>query len=313
MREPIDESMLETLAVQANTGGRTVAFELLPRLGAQLSSFSVDGQELLFFSRERVLEKGPTTGCFLMFPTPCRLTGSRYSFGGREILQSKGGKQVPIHGLVRDEPFAVERGPDYAAARIEIGPGHPVFEGYPFPCLLETRYQIVEGGLRISFAYENRGAESAPFGFGVHPYWLLEGRREDNAVSVPCEYAMELVDLIPTGSLDPVSGTPLDLRAWRSLGGVDIDNAFFGRIPGAKAGVEWRSRDQRLSIDASPELTHMIAYAPAGQPFVCVESLTCAPDMPNLYAKGFEKESGMVVVAPGQHFTGWITWTVENL
>lgn len=313
MARPIDESSLEPLVVEAAVAGRAVKFTVLPRLGAQLSSFAVDGRELLFFSRERVLEKGPTTGCFLMFPTPCRLTGSRYSFGGREILQTKGGQPVPIHGLVRDEAFAVERGPGFVAARIEIGPGHPAFEGYPFPCLFEVRYQIVEGGLRIGFAYENRGPEPAPFGFGVHPYWLLEAKRDRNAVRVPCEYAMDQVNLIPTGRLVPVAGTPLDLRGWRSLGDLDIDNAFCGRTPGAKAGVEWRGRGQRLSIDASPELTHMIAYTPAGEPFACIESLSCAPDMPNLYARGYERESGMVIVAPGQCYSGWITWTVENL
>lgn len=307
------EAMPETVAVQAEKDGRVVRFEVLPRLGAHLTSFAVDGQELLFFSRERFLKEGPTTGCFLMFPTPCRLTGSRYTFGGREIRQGKGGRQVFIHGLIRDEAFAVEQGPDFAEAGMAIGPGHPVFEGYPFPCLFKVRYAVIRGGLRVAFEYENQGREPAPFGFGVHPFWRLEAQRQDNAIQVPCEYAMELVDLMPTGKLDPVADSPLDLRAWKSLRGLDIDNAFCGRIPGARAGVEWRGQGRRLWIDASPELTHMIAYAPAGQPFVCVESLSCSPDMPNLYARGYERESGMVVVAPGQRYSGWITWTVENL
>ena len=158
-----------------------------------------------------------------------------------------------------------------------------------------------------------RGDEAAPFGFGVHPYWKLDSRRGDNAVKVPCEHTMELVDLIPTGKLDAVEGTSLDLRDWVSLAGVDIDNAFFGRDPGQLGGLERRNSGLRLAIDASPELTHMIAYAPAGEPFVCVENLTCAPDAPNVFAKGYERESGLVAVEPGQAHAGWITWTVERI
>jgi aldose 1-epimerase len=214
---------------------------------------------------------------------------------------------------VRDEPFAVAQQPGGAVAAIEIAPGHPVYEGYPFRSRLEVRYEAIEVGLRIGFAFENQGDRPAPFGFGVHPYWLLETDRQRHAVRVPCEQAMELAELIPTGKLEPVAGTRLDLREWTSLAGMDVDNAFCGRLAGVRGGVEWHGRGRRLWIDASPELTHMIAYAPAGQPFVCVESLTCAPDMPNLYEKGFHRESGMVVVPPGQRHGGWITWTIEDL
>ncbi|MFH1571437.1 MAG: hypothetical protein ABIL09_25830, partial [Gemmatimonadota bacterium] len=151
------EAMLEAERLRVTKGGRQVELAILPRAGAHLVSFAVDGLELLHFSRAEFLAEGPTTGSFVMFPTPCRLTGSQYPFQGQTIRQRKGGRDVFIHGLIRDEAMAIERGADYLEASLEVAPGHPVHEGYPFACRLAVRYQAIAGGLRLSFRYENRG------------------------------------------------------------------------------------------------------------------------------------------------------------
>ncbi|MCX5642135.1 MAG: hypothetical protein NTY10_02695 [Candidatus Omnitrophica bacterium] len=305
---------MEQVVLENYQSERKIKIEVLPQMGAQLKSFSINGQEMLFFSEEMFFSpKRDFTGSFLMFPTPCRLAGSKYRFEGREILQRKSGEDIFIHGLIRDETFEIRQGNDFLEASIEIGPQHPVHEGYPFPCYFAVKYEIIKDGLRISFNFENRGQAPAPFGFGVHPFWRLEGKRKDIAIKVPCQYQMELMNLIPTGKTEPVEGTPLDLRDWKSIDGNNIDNVFYGRIPDERGGVQWQAKGIQLNIDASPELTHMIAYAPEGKPFVCVENLTCAPDAPNLYSKGFKKESGLVVVPPRERYAGWITWTVEEI
>ena len=310
--DKITEAMLQPLALESKNGCN-VKIEILPNLGAQLKSFSLDGREMLFFSEEMLFSQQQAfTGCFLMFPTPCRLTDSKYNFGGKEILQRKNGKDVFIHGLIRDETFIIKQGKDFLEASIEIGINHPVYEGYPFPCRFIVKYEIIKNGLCISFNFENQGKAPAPFGFGVHPFWQLEDNRKDIAVKVPCEYVMELNNLIPTGKLNPVEGTTLDLRSWKILENLSIDNVFYGRIPGEKGGIEWRREGFRLNIDSSPELTHMIAYIPEGQSFACVENLTCSPNAPNLYSNGFKDESGLIIVEPGKSYSGWITWTVEK-
>lgn len=309
----ITEDMLERETLRASKGGHDIEFAVLPLAGAHLASFAVDGRELLHFSREAFLERGPTTGSFVMFPTPCRLTDCKYVFDGREVLQRKGGEDVDIHGLIRDEAVDVERGDEYLAVGFEIEPGHSVHEGYPFTCALTFRYEIIDAGLQFSFRYENRGDRSAPFGLGVHPFWKLDPERGDNFIRVPCSHSMAEVELYPTGELDPVEDTALDLRDWTSLAGVEMDTAFCGRISGRPGGLERRHAGARIAIDASPEFTHMISYAPPGQPFVCIENLTCSPDAPNVFARGYREASGLVVVAPGESYSGWVTWVVESL
>lgn len=305
---------LQAEALEATTAGHTGRIAVLPRMGANLVSFQMDGREFIHFDPEHALADGQAmTGAFQMFPTVCRLTGCRYTFGGRTIRQRKHGEEVSIHGLVRDEPFAVARTDDAITSTLDITEGHPVYEGFPFAGRLTVTHRLGARGMEVSFAFENRGDSPAPVGWGVHPYWRAPGERSRTRVRVPGDYLMELVDLIPNGRLIPVEGAGCDLRQYRWLEGLDIDAVFYPKRPEETAGLEFHAEGIRLSIQASASMRHMICYAPAGQPFLCVENLTCAPDAHNLYAAGHIKVSGLQVVEPGQQIRGWIRYTVEEL
>lgn len=305
---------LTTESLSAEIDGRTIAVAILPRMGSNLVSFQVEGREFIHFDSPRILaDPEAMTGAFQMFPTPCRLTGSRYSFGGREIRQRKHGEEVSIHGLVRDEPFTVRKSDREIISMLEIAEGHPVLEGFPFRGRLTTVHRLIAGGLELHFAFENLGDSPAPVGYGLHPFWRIPGKRSEVLVTIPTENIMELVDLIPTGKLLPVAGTNYDWREWRSLEGVEIDAVFYPREPQDTAGITFVEEGIRLVLQASANMKHMICYAPAGQPFVCLENLTCSPDHPNLYHRGFEEESGLAVVPPGEKWSGWIRYTVESV
>ena len=95
-------------------------------------------------------------------------------------------------------------------------------------------------GIQITFRYENTGTSDAPFGYGLHPFWKVGGTRKDTAICVPCKYIMDLANLVPTGTIQPVEGTKLDLRKPTSLEGVDIDNLFWDRDKKTDACIEGR-------------------------------------------------------------------------
>jgi aldose 1-epimerase len=299
-------------ALTALIEGHQVSIQVLPRMGANLASLEVDGREFIHFDAEALLAATPEmTGAFQMFPTPCRLTGSRYVFEGREIWQRKHGEEVPIHGLVRDEAFAITRTQREIAAVLDIAEGHPVYEGFPFPGRLTTRYRLIALGVEVRFAFKNRGPSPGPAGYGLHPYWRIPGKRSAALAKIPADQTMELVELIPTGKLLPVAGTEYDWRDFRSLEGVEIDAVFYPRGTGEAAYLAFPEERLMLKLEASDNLKHMICYAPAGQPFVCLENLTCSPDAPNLYHRGFHEESGLAIVPPGGRLSGWIRYTVH--
>lgn len=292
---------------------QNVEIAVLPRIGANLVSLKVDDREFVHFDKKTIHPGGDFTGSFMMFPTPCRLTDSKYTFDGKEIKQRKNGEDVFIHGLVRDEPFDFTRTQDSMACTIKIDKDHPVYEGYPFPCVFSLTFSLLENGAQLTFEYENTGTQDTPFGFGIHGYWAIPGERKDVYIQVPCDQALELVDLIPTGNTESVEGTNLDLRTFTSLENLYIDNAFYGRDPQGTQAIQYRDLGLQFTLQSSEIFEHMIAYAPQGAPFVCMENLTCTPDAPNVFAKGKEKVSGLKVVSPGGKLKGTVKYLVTKI
>lgn len=306
---------LHTEVLEARAEGHTVRIEVAPRMGANLVSFQVDGREFIHFDGATLLGDAPhMTGCFHMFPSPCRLRDSRYTFGGRQVHQQKRGVEYNIHGLVRDETFAITKGERELLASLEWNQGDPVCDGFPWPGRLALRYQLVPRGLQVNFAFENRAESPAPAGYGIHPFWAIPGDRAETLVKVPADFILEAddpVSLLPTGKLVPVEGTKYDLRRYRTLAGLFLDDVFYPKQPEA-AGVAFRAEGTQVAIRSSEDLTHMICYSPEGRHFVCVENLTCAPNAQNLYAEGFAQISGLSIVPPGGTLEGWVRYTVEE-
>jgi len=307
------KSMLQVQHVRAAVNGHEVVAGVQPMCGANLVSLRIDGQEYLHYDEEALLgDEERFTGCFIMFPTPCRVPDGRYEFAGRTVTQIKGGRLHTIHGLVRDEAFAFELTDGGIDLSLDITPDHPVHEGFPFPGRLSVSLRLLETGLEYSFSFENCGPSPAPVGFGLHPFWRIPGRREDVYLSVPCAQTMVLENLIPTGATEEAAGTPLDLRHGRCLEGLDLDNVFLGRTGGEPARIEYRDLRKSMTLRADEIFSHQIVYCPPGEPFVCLENLTCAPNAVNLQSAPAET-SGFRVIEPGRSLSGTTRFIVEDL
>lgn len=305
--------ILDIQRFEADINGHNVVAGVQPRCGANLVSLKVDGHEYLYYNEK--LLRGPEemfTGCFIMFPTPCRIPDGKYEFQGRPIVQSKAGQLVIIHGLVRDEAFQSELAGNEMRCNLAITPDHPVHEGFPFPGELSAVMKLVERGLEYSFRFENTGDSPAPVGFGLHPFWLVPWDRKDVYVRVPCKQSLIMENLIPTGGAEPVAGTALDLTEYGCLADLDVDNVFIDRIDDEPASIEFRDIGKRMTLRADKVFSHQICYAPPGKPFVCVENLTCAPNAVNLQSAPKEA-TGFRVVEPGQSLAGTTRFIVEDL
>jgi aldose 1-epimerase len=297
----------------AHCGAFHLQATVTPGVGANLISLTVDGTELIHWDEAGFLSGDSFTGAFTMFPTPCRLDNCSYEFEGRRVIQRKHGEDVFIHGLVRDEAMQYRNDGNYITSWIDITPNQPVYEGFPYNCRFSVTHELAEASLTVRFALENRDQVNIPFGYGIHPYWKLYGERQDVTVRVPCDAILDLENLVPTGGTTPVAGTPLDLRAEKSLDGFYIDNAFWPRRPDTSAKLALRAIGKAITFEASDNFPHLIVYAPEGQPFVCVENLTTCPNAPNLVSAGFSDVANMLIAAPGQRVDGWIRYTISEL
>lgn len=293
------------------TGKTAYQAAITPGFGSNLVSLQADGTEFIYYDEALVRSGEKYTGAFNMFPTPCRLADCTYSYDGRTITQNKRGEKVFIHGLVRDEAFSFTAEPARIVSWIDFNPGTPVYEGFPFACTFKMIHSLDETGLTVTFQVINRDTRRLPFGYGIHPYWRLQGSRDGVLIRVPCDNLLESKDLVPTGGTVPIDGSPFDFRKPKPLGALLPDNIFWKRQPGETAEVQFATLGRKLVIEASDQFPHMIVYTAAGAGYVCVENLTTSPNAQNVIAKAGNAVANVLFAEPGQTVEGWVRYSVR--
>jgi aldose 1-epimerase len=286
---------------------------IVPSHGSNLARFTVGGRAVIDFDPGLLSEHG-YTGTPVLYPTPNRVRDGVFRWKGRDYRQLKRGELVVEHGLAHGEPWQCGepvREPDGVRLQtwLDFQPGAAVFEAFPFPHRLSLEFHLSSGGIRLSYAIHNQGGEEIPFGFGLHPYFQKLGGEADTLVRLPAQAVMEATaDLLPTGRLVEVSGTPYDLRQPVAVGSLDLDHVFTGIPAGGRARVEYCGLGLSVALEASEDFTHLVLYTPRGEGFFCLENQTCSTDAHNLFARGFTRESGLKTVKPGETRQGFVNW-----
>ena len=86
-----------------------------------------------------------------------------------------------------------------------------------------------------------------------------------------------------------------EFRTYRAAAdGLDACFAGFG----GSAELAWPESGVRLLFECTPNVTHLVCYAPADRPVIAVEPAANANDGVNLLAAG-EPDSGVIELAPG--------------
>ncbi len=297
---------------------RVIEARIAPAAGANMFSLSWDGIELLY--RPDTLHRfdGSRYGIPVLYPSPCRIPGGKFSFNGEQFDFGLNRDDTHIHGLVRDaawefDPPVVKDGTAVLNTWIDFKPGSELYRKFPFDHRLSLTYSLDPAGLKLAFSVDNHDSRPLPFGFGLHPYWNYAGGRDGIFLSAPVAGRMELADLVPTGKVLPVEGTSWDITQPVEVSGLRMDDVFTGMKPGSPARIEFSRAGLGLTLQTSPEFGHLIVYDQPENPFFCVENLTCSPDAHNLYARGFEAESGLLVVPPGGSRQGWVRYALQPL
>ena len=253
----------------------------------------------------------PPMGCgIVLVPWPNRIAGGAWTLRGakQQLDITDVGHNAASHGLLRNTAYrAVARQDSSVTLGASIYPQH----GYPFALDTEVTYAVDDQGLTVTHRLTNAGTAAAPFGVGAHPY-LRVGRHpvSDLTITVSGDRYLRTDDhLIPIG-LEPVDGTPNDLRAGASLAALDLDVALTG-LDVTDGRVEHRL--------AAPDGTGLVlwadevfgwaqVYSPpnfpgAGKPdarrAVAIEPMTCP-------ANAFNSGDGLLWLEPGETWTG--TW-----
>jgi len=290
---------------------------IAPSAGANLLGLTYGGLELILCPESMEEFDGSRPGTPVLYPTPCRIPGGKFTFLGKEFDFGINRDDTHIHGLVRNMPWQyetpkVDQNGVSLYTWIEFSPGGPLYEKFGYDHTLSLVYRLGAKGLRIIYEVANRSGEPLPYGFGFHPYFNYPGEREEVYLRVPAAGRMLMEELIPTGGIAELEGK-YDLRQMKPAAGLALDDVFTGMAQEQPAVIEWRDSGVRLTLNASHRFTHLIVYDQPENPFFCVENMTCSPDAHNLFTKGFAEASGLKIVPPGGKSTGWVHYAVEDL
>lgn len=277
--------------------------------------------------------KGFQVGAGLLLPYANRIRG-RLSPDGKTISTTIAGKTVALpanwhgqnpdaevlamHGLILSAKFQnvrLQNGPAQSSVTADLHGGD--FGGH---WLSQTDVHVAtilkNDALEMNVTAKNVGHEPLPIGIAFHPWFTLpSGDRQQARLHLPSE-ARALVnnydDVVPTGAVVPVKGTPYDFSApgGAPLGGLFMDDNFVdvkhNKDGSSVVEIIDPAAHYGLRITAlSPEVKAIQVYAPPDKSFVVVEpQFNLADPYNKIWGK---TDTGMVLLQPGQS----VSWRVR--
>ena len=296
------------------TQGSTTA-KFVPAAGANVQSVIHKGVE--YFHQPESLAQLPGVRCGnpILYPTPNRIKGGKFTFEGKEYVFREGPGNH-IHGLVNSAEFSLESYEVHsnhvsAVAAIEFDEGTRRGELFPWKHTFRMKVTVRDGIVRWDYEVDNHsGKRELPFGVALHPYIKYHGSREETYLHVPGQSLMESVQQLPTGKLLNLDGHPLDARKPVSLAGFQSDDVFFGMRPESPASVEFRNVGRSITFRASKEFTHLVVWTP-DRPYMGIENQTCSTDAHNLAAQGKNDVAHLQICPADEKRSGWVAYHFE--
>ncbi len=257
---------------------------IAPNRGGMATGFDVAGRAIFFMDRESFVDasKNVRGGAPVLFPTPGKLAGDTWSRGGKTGVLKQ-------HGFARNLPWTLVRRAEDALT-LRLTSDASTRASYPWDFVVELTYRVTDGTLHADAHIENGSSDAMPFGFGFHPYFLVQDKG-----------TFEL-DTSATRAFDNVTKREVhfDRRAL-DLRGPEIDLHLLDHPSGTMAfDYDLTSRVTILAasappavIEGSPSYAHWVLWSVPGRDFVCVEPWTCPGDAMNTGSR-------LAYLAPGE-------------
>lgn len=256
---------------------------LRPEIGGCLAALAHDGVPVLRTMAEDA-DHPLQSACFPLVPYCNRIAEGRFAWGRRkiEIAPNLPPQRHPVHGLGWLTPWRVVRS-DAASALLEHA--YDGAEEWPWAYVAHQHVALDDAGCTVRLIAQNRAAQPAPMGLGLHPYFR---RSSESVVTLRAEAMLGIdAEFLPDGEIHDANA----LAAWSDgarLPDMLVDNSF----------ARWSS--SATIADALGTITlrgfgapHCHLYAPPGGGELCIEPVNHLPDALN------RAPEEMPVVQPG--------------
>jgi aldose 1-epimerase len=302
-----------------------IEVKISPFFGSNIYKFKYNGNEL-FYCDYDLLKKRDWTGCFILWPYPNRIRDKKFEFEGKNYslvdIKRKKGNYPLIHGLVDDKIWKISginktKNSIKASTFIDVSPRSEIYKYFPFKSRLTLSFTVDKSGLRIEYFVINRSTINMPFGFALHPYFLLLSGADKTRILLPAEKVMETdQELLPTGKLYDVNKTKFNLKKPFPLLNLSLDHVFTCLDRSKMPYIDFQDNKIKINLESSKDFTHMVLYT-MEKKFICFENQTGSTDMINLHNKGIKGKkkdlivnAHLLVLKPGHTHKGFVNYEV---
>lgn len=214
-----------------------------------------------------------------------RIAGGKFTLNGREYTLARNDGPNHLHGgnvgWSHRVWTAAEASADRAVLTLDSPDGE---EGYPGHVQVKVTYALE--GDALSIHYEAVTDRDTPCNLTNHSYFNLSGQGSgdvlDQEIRLFCSAYTPADDTsIPLGTVEPVEGTPMDLRDFTPIG-AHINEPF--------QQLEWgRGYDHNFVVDGQPGVMRPAAMARSRAAGVVMEVETDSPGV-QFYTANFVED-----------------------
>ncbi|MBC7691195.1 MAG: hypothetical protein H7222_05450 [Methylotenera sp.] len=256
----------------------------------------------------------------VLIPFPSRIKGGAYTFNGDTHQMERNDKEGPnaIHGFLRTVGWSISEQTE-SQLRLQTTMRREDFapRGYPYSLDASLEYRLSSEGLKCAFAITNTGETTAPVGVGFHPYFLAGKSSLDEAETlIPASSFVEFENLVPTGKLISVEGTPSDYRSLKPIGSARFNHCYTDLKRDAdgltRAYLVDSETRRKTCIWMDKAFNYLVVYSgdaieePFRRKAFAIEPMTCGTNAFNVH------EWGLKSLIPGEDFQGSFGIHLEN-
>lgn len=261
----------------------TLEAEIAPHLGARvcrLKALERNVELVVPLDEWRAPEHGwPKAGAYPLIPYSNRIANSRLAFDGKIHALTPHPLDLPntLHGHAQSCAWQVLAHDSQHAemALRERACGH-----WPWPFEASITFTLHANALDLSFTLRNEGDSPMPAGLGWHPFLAIDA---DSTLRFDALRRWELdAAFVPTGRTQPSPQSTLLTRG-------DCETSDCAIYASEWDGIALlERRTGTLRVAAAAPFTHLVAFAPRGAPYFCVEPVTHVANGFNLAALGID-------------------------
>ncbi len=257
-------------------------------LGAELTSWTVDGLELLWQADPDFWPRSSP----ILFPVVGQCVGGAIRIGDQRYPMSR-------HGFASQMPFTTMECTD-TAAHFLLTDTPETRQHFPFAFELKVSYRLEAASVTCAFSVTNTGAEPMPYAIGLHPgfNWPDRNTGSDAKIVFEAREQTGVPVITPDGFFtDSERAVDFDGKTL-ALSEHNLGSEALCFLNAKSRALTFRQKDRPAITIANDGFPHFAIWTKPGAPFLSIESWTGHGD-PEGFGGPFQEKPSLRSLQPG--------------